>query len=448
MKKSLYGLLHLLCFGIVSICVSTTAYATNGMNLEGYGPIATGMGGASMAYDNGTAALMNNPATLGLMPEGNRLDVALGLLSPSITAKMSGQSDAESSSHAFYMPALGWAQKSGQMTYGVGLFAQGGMGTKYGASSFMAQGTGDYVGSQLSVGRVIVPFAYNVTPDFTVAATADFVWATLDLKMALPGSQFAQLVTNCSGPACAGLPSLASTPETRLDFWSGGSFSGAAQGTGYAGKLGATYKISSDVTVGATYHSKTSLSDMKTKSDAASLSAGSPGAMGALGSGQVSVRDFQWPETYALGVSWIATKELMVVFDIKQINWKAVMKDFKMTYDGSVGGAAATIDFALPQNWKDQTVFELGAGYMVSPELTLRAGLNISKNPIPDTYLNALFPAIEKTHITLGAGYMISKASSVDASYTYAPEVKATSDSGVEVNHSQNNAQVMYSYRF
>ena len=107
----------------------------------------------------------------------------------------------------------------------------------------------------------------------------------------------------------------------------------------------------------------------------------------------------------------------MVVFDIKQINWSGVMKNFKMTYDGMVGGANATIDFAMPQNWKDQTVFELGAGYMVSPEWTLRAGLNITNNPIPDTYLNPLFPAIEETHVTVGAGYMVSKASSVDASF-------------------------------
>ena len=77
MKKSFSFVLCLLFLCIASVMVSTTAYATNGMDLEGYGPIATGMGGASMAYDNGTAAMMNNPATLGLMPEGNRLDVAL-----------------------------------------------------------------------------------------------------------------------------------------------------------------------------------------------------------------------------------------------------------------------------------------------------------------------------------------------------------------------------------
>ena len=90
----------------------------------------------------------------------------------------------------------------------------------------------------------------------------------------------------------------------------------------------------------------------------------------------------------------------------------------------------------------------IGAGYKIAPEWILRAGLNITNNPIPDTYLNALFPAIEKNHVTLGAGYMISKASSVDASFTYAPEVKATNGPGQTITHSQTNAQVMYSYRF
>lgn len=53
----------------VMIVAGLTGWATeeagarNGMNMEGYGPIACGMGGACMAFDNGTAAVMNNPAT-------------------------------------------------------------------------------------------------------------------------------------------------------------------------------------------------------------------------------------------------------------------------------------------------------------------------------------------------------------------------------------------------
>jgi long-chain fatty acid transport protein len=422
------------------------------MNLEGYGPIATGMGGASMAYDNGSAAVMNNPATLGLMPEGNRLDVALGYLGPHIKTTFEG-AEAKSSADAFYMPAIGWVARSGPYAYGVGVFSQGGMGTEYGKDSFLAFGSGDTVRSELGVGRFIVPFVYNATPDLSIGASLDYVWASLDLKMALPGSAMAGLVTNCSdggtgnvcGPTGA-LSGLAAAPWTRIDFSGGGAFTGAATGTGFAGKIGATYKISPVVSVGATYHSKTSLGDLETKSDGASISAFGAGT---VGTGKIKVRDFQWPETYAVGVAWNATKELLVVFDIKQINWKSVMKDFKMTYEGNVAGQNASIDFVLPQDWKDQTVFEIGAGYMVSPEWTLRAGLNYANNPIPNSHLNYLFPAIEQTHVTIGAGYMITKAQSVDASFVYAPEVKQTSDdTGFTTTHSQTNAQVMYSYRF
>lgn len=58
------------------------AAATNGMNMEAYGAKAGGMGGASFAYDSGNSALMNNPATLGLGPEGTDFGLGLTLLKP------------------------------------------------------------------------------------------------------------------------------------------------------------------------------------------------------------------------------------------------------------------------------------------------------------------------------------------------------------------------------
>ncbi len=170
--------------------------------------IATGMGGASMAYDNGTAAMMNNPATLGLMPEGNRLDVAIGFLGPHVKAKDDATGESSTSSgNAYYMPALGWVQKSGQMTYGLGLFSQGGMGSEYSADSFLAQKSGEKVRTELGIGRVLVPFAYQVNKDLSIAATADFVWASLDLKMALSGAQFGDMVAGLGGSQTYGTAS-------------------------------------------------------------------------------------------------------------------------------------------------------------------------------------------------------------------------------------------------
>ncbi len=91
------------------------ALATNGMNLEGYGPIAHAMGGASMAYDNGSAAVMNNPATLGLLGDGESyLNLAVGALGPDVTSEFAAMGmSAKSAADAFYMPALGYIHRSG-----------------------------------------------------------------------------------------------------------------------------------------------------------------------------------------------------------------------------------------------------------------------------------------------------------------------------------------------
>jgi long-chain fatty acid transport protein len=108
---------------------------------------------------------------------------------------------------------------------------------------------------------------------------------------------------------------------------------------------------------------------------------------------------------------------------------------------------------SLTQKWEDQDVFQIGVAYKATDALTLRAGANISTNPIHDKYLNPLFPAIEEDHYTVGFGYAFNKASTVDFSFTYAPEVDQTVSpnglyAGTKVEHSQTNAQLMYSHRF
>lgn len=467
-------------------CISPAAYATNGMNLEGYGPIAAAMGGASQAYDNGTAAVMNNPATLGLMPEGTRIDVAVGLLSPSITANGptgSGMS-AESGANTFIMPAVGFATKKDKFTYGAGVFAQGGMGTEYSANSFMAVGSGDVVRSEVGVGRFIVPLAYQIDDKLTVAGSVDYVWAEMDLKMALPGmiaqggtSSFQDMVSTLGGTQTKGSASgsmvnnlaaafgsnqLNNMNWARVDFSDSDRYTGAAKGAGMAGKLGATYKFSKDLTVGMSYHSKTALGDLTNSGASMSMNV-SGTATGNVATtvnvtGSVAVKNFQWPETIAVGAAYQVNEQLMLVADYKYIGWKDVMKDFKMTFtaDAVQTGAASTfgmggtsVDMTLKQNWDDQNVLQLGGAYKTTPDLTLRAGVNLANNPVPDQYMNPLFPAIAKTNVTVGAGYNFNKVSSVDFNYAYVPKITGgvLSTSTTTVDFSGYSAQIMYSHR-
>lgn len=432
------------------------ALATNGMDLEGYGPVATAMGGASFAYDNGAGAMMNNPATLGLMAQGSGVGVALGFLGPNVTS-----GGAKSSADAFFMPAIGYVKRQGDFTYGIGVYSQGGMGTEYDASSPMAYGTGDKVRSEVGVGRVILPLAFNFNDRLVIGGSLDWVWASMDLKMAASTPQFMAMATgNMSagfGAMTNNLVFVQNADAFRIDFSNSSAFTGKAFGSGFAGKLGVVYKASPDLTIGATYHSKTSLGDMKTNENAASFSAYKAGvALGPAMAGKVTIHDFQWPETYGLGVAYQASNRWMLAADYKRINWAAVMKSFKMTFSAS----AEFADFAISQNWQNQDVFMLGASYRYSDAIVLRFGGNFSTNPVPDDRVNPLFPAIVKSQYMAGFSYMLDRRSGLDFSLAYAPKVSVsgtqatnTAFSGVpsnqfSISHSQVNMQLQYGHRF
>lgn len=468
------GRLTALCAAILPL-LTPTAHATNGMNMEGYGPIAAAMGGASMAYDNGTAAMMNNPATIGLMDEGKRLDVFFGFLGPDVKSE-AGAMSVKSDGSAYYMPAVGFVRKRDSLTYGIGMYGQGGMGTEFDANSFMGLGAGLENRTELSVGRVIAPLSYNVSDRLTVGGSVDFVWAGLDLRMAMTGAQFGDLIsTQNAGVASGslvnafagllgapGVPTINSVDYTYFDFSNSSRFSGKARGYGGAAKIGAAYKVNHRLTIGGAYHSETRLGDMETDEATIRMAVNADFGAGAQDydipvSGKIAVKDFQWPSTWAVGAAFQATDKLLLVGDIKRINWADTMQNFRMVFTADAtqanplagGFAGLELDAALYQRWKDQTVYQIGGAYQVNKQLALRAGFNYAENPVPDQYLNALFPAIVERHITAGFGYGFNDAQTIDFSLQHAPEVSATNpNTGVTSKHSQTSFQFIYTHRF
>jgi long-chain fatty acid transport protein len=468
--------------------LSAPAFATDGMNMEGYGPVATGMGGASYAYDNGTAGLINNPATLGLMASGtSRLDLAVGGLQPDVTTKMAGQPDAKSGGTGYYMPAVGYVRKDGRLAWGIGMMAQGGMGTEYGSSSLLSNyqsagyllsgGLGGSQGasgmanrSELGIGRLMFPLTYDVSDNLRIGGTIDYLWGGLDLQMVMSGAMFAQFTgfggaaASPLGTASGSMVAAVGSPAfgimdvnfAQFDFSEGSNGMKQRLTTdGWAGNVGFVWQATPQLSVGGVYHGKTSLKDMEGNGNLnmSAVTAGGPLALQV--SGKLKVVNFQWPETYGLGVAYQATDKLMVAADYKRIGWAAVMRNFQMSFtaEGNTGMAAGlngkVMDATLYQNWKNQNVVMIGGSYKYTDALTLRAGVSVADDPIPANLMNPLFPAIEKDHYTVGFGYGFSKVSSVDFSYTYAPKVSVTNDNmGVTTEHSQNNWQLMYSLRF
>jgi long-chain fatty acid transport protein len=470
--------------------ITSPAFATNGMNMEGYGPVASGMGGASFAYDNGTAGLINNPATLGLMASGtSRFDIAVGGLHPNVTSKMAGLPAADSDGTAYYMPAMGYVRKDGKLTYGAGLMAQGGMGTEYGSNTFLSGNpgipsmtgamtgpTGQANRSELGIGRVMFPLTYDVTDSLQLGGTVDYLWGGLDIQMVMSGQMFGQFAGGTSnqgratGSMVSTLMGFFGTAVTNVN-WAQFDFSKGKNGmtqqlttTGFAANLGFVWKAAPGLSIGGVYHAKTNLDDMEgtgtLRMQAVTAAPFPAGTQNIPIAGKLKVVDFQWPETYGLGMAYQVNDRVMIAADYKRIAWSKVMKNFHMTFtanatqsdalaQGLVSAGATNMDAVLYQNWEDQNVFMFGGSFKATDAVTVRAGVNIANNPIPDAYMNPLFPAIIKNHYMGGVGYAISKASSVDFSFTYAPKVTATnSNSGVTTTHSQTNWQLMYSQRF
>jgi long-chain fatty acid transport protein len=444
--------------------------ATNGMNMEGYGPVATALGGASFAYDNGTAGVINNPATLSLIADPARFEIALGVLGPDITARSpDGTQTAKSKARAFFMPAIGYIRRSGDLSYGLGVFGQGGMGCQYDGNTWRGLGFGLENRTEVSVGRVIAPLAWKINDQLSVAATVDFVWAGMDLKMAMSGAQFFDLATPTSqqfgraagtivqsfGQIMQQMPPGTNVDYAYFNFANGNPFTGAARGYGYAGKIGLVYQPTPAFAFGLTYHSETELADLKASTSFVSFQLDVPG-MGKMPqslAGEIRVRDFEWPAMLGAGVAWTPAKSWMIAADLRQVYWSGVMDSFRMRFTASAAGtngpfSGQVLEAELFQRWKDQTVFQVGVSHAVSPDFTVRAGANFSTNPIPDRFLNCLFPATIERHLTAGLGYRLTSQSSLDWSITYGFKVSQTNGYGVTVSHSQLNSQLMYSLSF
>ncbi len=371
----------------VGMAVPGLVHATNGMLMEGYGPIAAAMGGAAMAYDNGTAAMANNPATLGLMADGSRIDLMLGHVGPDVSATAMGTSRAD----AFYMPAFGYVKKQGKLAYGAGIYGQGGMGTEY-ANGDMAQ---------VSVGRVIFPLAYSVNERFSLGGSVDIVWAGMDLVAGMPG----------------------------INFKDDSDYSGQAKGYSLAGKLGFTYKLNDALTVGGVYQTAGNLPDLEDST--------------------YKVEGFDMPPIVGLGLAWQANDRLMIAADVKDVMWGSSMNTVTIYNNGVVAAPfrqdwddQIVVSVGASYRFTDAFTGRIGYNHGKNPI----PDENVSylwPAIVEDHYTVGFGYAFSKqSQINFAFSYV------PEVSVTGTGAAMPMGNGGMTIEHSQTNWQLMYSYTF
>jgi len=398
----------LIAVTISGLMASSAAYATNGMFGHGYSTKEKGLAGAGVAYSQDSLAAATNPA--GMVHVGARFDVGAALFNPNrnydVTGGPSNACSATGCSFSigpqaidsdrtmFFIPHLGYNMMlDSSSSAGVSVYGNGGMNSNY------KGGNATYFDSVQSNTFVTVPGTFGgavngANGNAGVDLGQLFIAGTYSKKVNKDHSVGASLIFAYQMFKADGLGSLGAFSSNPGKL----SNNGDDTSTGFGAKLGWQGKVASDVTLGASYQTKMSMSEFD---DYAGLFAEQGG--------------FDIPATLILGAAWNINDKSKLVVDIQSIYYSDVASlgnTISPLTNGScmpnpmTGGAGTGClggSDGAGFGWEDMTVVKVGYEWMMD-ENTMRAGISQGGQPIPDSEVlfNILAPGVIETHLTFG----------------------------------------------
>ncbi|MDY0191166.1 MAG: outer membrane protein transport protein [Desulfuromonas sp.] len=406
--KRIFATLCVLCCALI---LPQTVFATNGDNLIGVGPVSRAMGGVGIAApQDAISATFSNPAAMNFGPfcPQSHFDFAATLYSPSVDAKVTMGNNAplkaDSDTKVYMVPAFGISTPINDKAR-IGLSAYGitGLGVDYRDTDIA--GTGAVDSTQLMILKFAPTFAYQITDKLSIGLAIHAVNSSLDLD------------------------------------------NGTSSNYGFGGQLGAIYRLSNTVSLGATYQSPVN-ADHENVFDMDS-------------DGSMDDFAFEAPQSFGIGVAWKIAPELLVEVNGQWLNWSEANG-----YDDL--------------DWEDQYVVSLGVQYQVQSWLTLRCGYNYGKNQVNEhnnfdgsstisiqgkdvnrygyeTLRIIGFPAVCEHHMTLGLGFNLSQNLLLNIAYQHAFKTTVKSSGtlpdgitpvDLESNLSENGIDFSLSWRF
>jgi len=366
---------------------ATSAFATNGTSLIGYGAKSRGMGGTGVAHFQGAESGFNNPALLS-NAVGTEVSIGGTYFAPTVSNELNAgfgpaAGTYDSTASASLIPAVSMATKvNDSFAWGLALYGVGGMGTDYrddivGGQSNGTPGTGlggsglPAANDNLLLMRFSAPFAYNIS-GFSVGVA--------------PVIEYGALAQN----------DMFGTPGITTDI-------------AFGFEIGAAYDFKAvgveGLSVGLDYKSAV---EHDFKNSFASAAPGSTSVQSKLDT----------PSILVAGVSYSISGNT-ISFDYKNIGYADAtgLKDF---------------------DWENQSVYALGYEY-AADGWAARLGYNYGASPLPEvssTFDNAnqvvgsllAFPAVTESHFTVGGTYDFSETTSLDAAFVYGTGSQTSTD--------------------
>ena len=483
-----YRLLIVLSF-LCLLLANTQVFAQNGTQLIGYDAVTSGRAGTAVGNFDNPSLMMNNPAGIAFM-KSSQLDVSLSLMAPNVYFKNT-INDTKGKNNIFPLGCISYVnQKNKKLTYGIGIFTQGGMGADFTLNHALYKDqSNNYVQqpyhSKFAVMHGGGSLAYKINPKLAIGATATLVYSQMEFQMPMSMSPaMLQGVINpstgftfgnmFSAPASSG--GLGYTELTASSNMSGlTSFE-------FNGKIGIAYKPSEKLSLGISYslpvnlHYKNGSAQMDMtaqmnnafakvvagimqqypsltpqQAQAAAMtqfsSLGIDLTKGATDSYSTKAT-LGLPQSIAAGISFAAGKKVRLLMDVQWLDWSHSFNTMNISLSGGTNaninrmlGTNGTIEMPFPLNWKNSVVIKTGAEFEACKKLLLRCGYAYGNNPVPETTVFALFPAVVEHHASVGGSYKITKTAVLNVAYEHAFKNTQTASSNSYIGAQFNNSQ-------
>ena len=144
------------------------------------------------------------------------------------------------------------------------------------------------------------------------------------------------------------------------------------------------------------------------------------------------------PATLSVGLGYKLNEKLTLALDYNYVFWDAY-KELKFEYEKPVNGALTT---ASPRKYKNASIIRLGAEYLATKKLAVRAGYYYDQTPVQDGYMTPETPDANRNAFTFGLGYSFSESFSVDGSFVFI-EGSEREQTQSDVNAANTQADVL-----
>ena len=393
-------------------------------------------GGAAVAQDATT--IFFNPAGLRRL-ESRQLVVAGHIIAPQANFSNTSTTDllgnpvatggnGGNAGKTVFVPNFYYATPfNQQISLGIGINAPFGLRTKYDSDWI---GRYQAIESDLTTVNINPSLAWQAGERLALGFGINAQYAKATLTRALDTG------SGCVGTLIStGLPDATAVSTCATNFGlSPQQNDGLADITGddwsWGFNLGLLYELNDSSRLGFAYRSRIKHS-LKGDADF-TIPGGFSNFLAFVGSGSFidtgATAALDLPETASLSLYHDINANWSVMADATYTRWSR-FEELRIKF------ASGQNDSATPEQWNNVWRFSLGANYRIDKNLTLRAGLALDQEPIPNDALRTpRIPGHDRTWLALGARFTTSEQMDLDIGYAHLQV------SDTHINHSNASA--------